>query len=82
MSERWPAILTPALLAEFLGCKGCDSTYQRRLKELRDSGLPEKDRGLGGWYRGLVETVLEKRCGLNNGAAANNGDDWLERIDG
>jgi hypothetical protein len=63
VADRWPALMISSTLAAYLDC-GSDSTLQRRLKVLRQHGLPAKDDNLNGWLREEVDLALQRCRGL------------------
>ncbi len=63
MPERWPAILTPELMREYLSVKS-STTLASRVRMLGDYGLPPKDRELGGWWREEVDAAIARKRGV------------------
>ena len=59
----WPAVLTPPILARYLGVRS-GSTLMRRVRALKLYGLKDKDVELGGWLRSEIDEALARKRGI------------------
>ena len=59
----WPAVLTPTLLAQYLGVRS-PATLRRRVDALKKHGLADKDAALGGWLRTEIDKALARKRGI------------------